>query len=419
MWSGGHRGGGAHAGRVWLAVLCATLLCAAPAGAATVNAPGFVAGPRITPAGLLWLTSSRSMLTHAGVSAPVAGHGAFTITSSTSGWQAIATSAGVRAGRLGVSLKRLTPFRGCPPLLYAGAHTRLVGSRLLALTGSMLFAIVDPRCLHRRGYGRAAIFSENLASGSWKLLAAAPKDALTLSASGGRLAIAAGVFGQETLERLVVGVYRARNGRLLYRAAAHLTAGLIGGGTRLLSLATSVDGLGDVLVTETEHTPPPGGARGFGWWATPASPSEHPLPDLLTTEVGLPEASGREYQPRTVDAALSAGRVAYATSASAATEIDLRDLRTHRSRTLVRFPGEVKVLGLDLGAGELAWAQQSQVLVAGHTEITPNEGQVSACNVVPLGQPQLVSADLGSIPASGLIDGGPPPAVHFICAPKV
>jgi hypothetical protein len=70
-------------------------------------------------------------------------------------------------------------------------------------------------------------------------------------------------------------------------------------------------------------------------------------------------------------------------------------------------------------AGELAWAQQSQVVVAGHTEITPNGGQVSACDVVPLGQPQLVSADLGLIPAAGLIEGRPPPAVNFICAPKV
>lgn len=361
------------------------------------------------------------MLTHAsGATAPVAGHGAFTVTSSTSSWQAIATSAGVRAGRLGGLLRSIAPFRRCPPLLAPGASTRpdASGSRLLALTGSTLFAIVDPRCLHRRGYGRAAIFSENLASGSWKLLAAAPKDALTLSASGGRLAIAAGILGQGTLERLVVGVYRARNGGLLYRAAAHLSEGLIGGGTRPLSLATSVDDLGDVLVTETEHTPPPGGARASGWWATRASPHEHPLPELLTTEVGLPEASGREYPPRAVDAALSAGRVAYATSDGPATDIDLRNLRMGGVRALVRFPGEVKVLGLDLGAGKLAWAQQSQVLV-GHSEITPNGSQLTECNMAPLGQPQLVSADLGLIPAGGLIDGRPPPAVNFICAPRI
>jgi hypothetical protein len=373
-----------------------------------VNAPGFVAGPSITRAGLLWLSSNRSMLTHAsGATTPVAGHGAYTVTSSTSDWQAIATSAGVRVGKLGGSLRRLAPLRRCLPLL---AFTRpgAAGSRLLALTGSTLFAIVDPRCLRRRGYGRAAVFSENLTSGSWKLLAPAPKGALTLSAAGDRLAIAAGTLGVQTLERLSAGVYSARNGQLLYRATAHLSEGLIGGGTRPRSLETSVDGRGDVLVTETEHAPVPETVRSSGWWATPASPHEHPLPELLTTEVGLPEVSDREYPPAGVDAALSAGRVAYATSDSSATEIDLRDLRTSRVRTLVSFPGEVKVLGLDLGAGRLAWAQQRQSRV-GHSEITPNGGERSECSTVALGKPQLVTMSLGSIPPGGLTDGPPSP----------
>jgi hypothetical protein len=347
------------------------------------------------------------MLTHAsGATAPVAGHGTFTVTSSTSDWQAIATSAGVRAGRLGGSLRRLAPLRRCPPLVASGASTwpDASGSRLLALAGSTLFAIVDPRCLHRRGYGRAAIFSENLVSGFWKLLAPAPKGALTLSASGGRLAIAAGILGQETLERLVVGVYSARHGRLLYRVTAHLSEGLIGGGSRPLSLATSVDDRGDVLVTETGHAPPPDTVRSSGWWATPVSRRQHSLPDLLTTEVGIPEASDREYQQSGVDAALSAGRVVYATSDSSATEIDLRDLRTGRVRTLVGFPGEVKVLGLDLGAGRLAWAQQRQSRV-GHSEITPSGGERSECSTVALEKPQLVTMSLGSIPPAGLTDG--------------
>lgn len=365
MWTGRGRGGEVRAQRAWPAALCAALLaallCAVPAEAAATNAPGFVAGPRITPAGLLWLTSSRSMLTHAGVSTPVAGDGAFTVTSSTSGWQAIATRAGVRAGRLGGSLRHLAPLRRCSPLL---AFTRpgAAGSRLLALTGSTLFAIVDPRCLRRRGYGRAAIFSENLTSGSWKLLAPAPKGALTLSAAGDRLAIAAGTLGVQTLERLSAGVYSARNGRLLYRATAHLSEGLIGGGTRPLSLATSVDGRGDVLVTETEHAPVPETVRSSGWWTTPASPDQHKLPDLLTTRVGIPEASSQEYPPAGVDAALSAGRVVYATNDNSATEIDLRDLRTGRVRTLVSFPGEVKVLGLDLGQASSRGHSRDRVL---------------------------------------------------------
>jgi hypothetical protein len=351
------------------------------------------------------------MLTRAdGDTAMAPGHGTFTVTSSTSSWQAIATGWGIRAGRLGGSLRPLAPFRRCPPLVAAGTLSRpdTASSRLLALTGSTLFAIVDPRCLHRRGYGAAAILSESLTSGSWKLLAGSPQDALTLSATGGRLAIAAGTFVQQTLERLSVGVYSARDGRLLYRATAHLSEGLIGGGTRPMSIATSVDGRGDVLVTETEHRPPPDTVGSSGWWATPARPHEHPLPDLLTTEVGLPEASGQEYPPRTVDAALSVGRVAYATSNSSATEIDLRDLHTDRVRTLVSFPGEVKVLGLDLGAGRLAWAQQRQSLV-GHSEITPNGGYRSECSTVALGGPQLVTMSLGSISPGALTDGPPSP----------
>jgi hypothetical protein len=294
------------------------------------------------------------------------------------------------------------------PTASAQLRPDLADPRLLAITGSTLFAIVDPRCLGRHGYGTAAILSESLTRGSWKLLAAAPRGALTLSANGARLAIAAGIIGSQTPERLDVGVYNARGGRLLYRAAAHLSEGLIGGGTRPLSLATSVDGRGDVLVTETEHAPVPETVRSSGWWATPASPDQHTLPDPLTTRVGIPEASSQEYLPAGVDAALSAGRVVYATNDGSATEIDLRDLRTGRVRTLVSFPGEVKVLGLDLGAGKLVWAQQRQSLV-GHSEITSTGGERSECQTVALGKPQLVSLNLGSIPSGGLIDGLPSP----------
>ena len=98
----------------------------------------------------------------------------------------------------------------------------------------------------------------------------------------------------------------------------------------------------------------------------------------------------------------------YATNDNSATEIDLRDLRTGRVRTLVSFPGEVKVLGLDLGAGKLAWAQQRQSLV-GHSEITPTGGERSECQTVALEKPQLVTLSLSSIPPGGLTDGPPLP----------
>jgi hypothetical protein len=217
------------------------------------------------------------------------------------------------------------------------------------------------------------------------------------------LAIAAGTLSGETLARLVVGVYSAQNGRLLYRVTAHLTGGLIGGGTRPLSLTTSVDGRGEVLVTEIEHTPPPGGARGFGWWATPASPHEHPLPDVLTVEAGPSSAPTRREEPLAA-AALSAGRIAYVTDERWGEKIELLDLRTDRTRTDARFLGEVGVLGLDLSSRELAWAQQRR-LPEGRTETTPTRGSLFECNVVALGEPQLTSVDLGSIPSAGLTVG--------------
>src|SRR6202020_3477498 len=82
------------------------------------------------------------------------------------------------------------------------------------LADDRIFAVVARRCVHRGGYGRAAILSESLASGSCKLIGRAPKDALALGASEDRVAIAA----LDESEAPAVTVGSARSGRRLYRA---------------------------------------------------------------------------------------------------------------------------------------------------------------------------------------------------------
>jgi hypothetical protein len=259
-----------------------------------------------------------------------------------------------------------------------------------------------------------AILSESLNSGSWQLLTSIPAGALSLAADGERLAVTyisnpatAGAEADETK----VAVYDGRTGRRLFRVTATLAA------RQATPPSTTVDDLGDVLVTETTRRPPPSVLASSSWWATPASPHEHRLSELLTTETGALQTPPRTYQPYTADVALSAGRIAYAAYQHEGTDIDLRDLNTHRFRTLVHLRGEVKVLGLDLSAGEIAWAQQSQFR-EGHSETTLNGGERSECRTVVLGEPQVVSVGLRSLGASGLTVGKPLPTNLQPCPPE-
>jgi hypothetical protein len=305
--------------------------------------------------------------------------------------------AGPRASAVNAKWK----IRGCPPL-HATTNTmreflRPPRSRLLVTSGVRLFAIVDPVCLHRYGYGHAAILVEYQHTRAWKLLAPIPTGALSLAAAGDRLAI---TYVSDVTN---IAVYDSRTGRHLFRVTATPDS------RRLAPPSTAVDDLGDLLVTETGSRPPPSTRASLGWWASPGRPVAHELA-LLTTDSAFSDAkpSGKPSAP-TVAAALSHGRIAYATGGRYVGErIQVLNLHTGRTRTAVRLQGETGLLGLDLTGDKLTWTQQNTVPVGTHQLI--GGGELTTCNVVPLGDAKLMTVRLRSLPASGVTVGKPLPA---------
>jgi hypothetical protein len=268
---------------------------------------------------------------------------------------------------------------------------------LLAVSGARLFAIVDPSCLHRRGYGHAAILVEDLGARVWKLLAPVRAGALSLATAGERLAIAyvsrASTSAAEEGD-LTVDVYNSRTGRRIYRVMAALTA------RQLTPPRTAVDDLGDVLVVETTRRPIPAPRGSSGWWTSPGRPVAHRLLHELS-----PGGA----------AAISHGRIAYATGDGYSGEtITLLNLRTGRARTAVHLQGEAGLLGLDLSPDVLAWAWQNTVPVG--TRRLVGGGVLTTCNIVPVGDAKLMSIRIRSLPVSGIMIGKPlPPADQPPC----
>jgi hypothetical protein len=278
---------------------------------------------------------------------------------------------------------------------------------LLAISRARLFAIVDPICLGRHDYGHAAILVEDLHTRAWKLLAAIPAGALSLATAGERIAITY-VSHQATSTaeagETKVAVYNGQTGRRLFRVTAALAA------RQATPPNTAVDDLGDVLVTETVRRPPPSTRASSGWWASPGRPVAHELRRLITTEQTIPKTNlGYEATLRAA-AAVSHGRIAYATGDSYEGEtIQVLNLHNERKRTVVSLQGEAGLLGLDLADDELAWAQQNTVPV-GHSESVAG-GRSFSCQIVSLGDAKLMRIRLRSLPASGVTVGKPLPAV--------
>jgi len=393
--------------------LWAMLAVAPGAHASTFEAPGFSTGPLLTGAGLEWVGATGLMLRQSSI-LPTGASG-IPLTASDSRWVALRAKHGIQIGQPGGTWRQLAVLSRCQPIAPSPAAGRervrapeSVG--LVALTGAHLFAIVDPRCLRRRGYGRAAIVAVSLARGSWRLIAPAPREALALGASGERLAIAtAGSVGSDGARvQPYVDVYNAHSGRLLYRVSNNSSGQM--SLQRLLSLQLSIDELGDVLIGEVYSTPPPVTRASFAWWATPASPHEHELTELLTTSGGNSSEFAEGYPPATADAALAAGRIVYAMGSQWEQKLELLDLQTDSLSTVASFPGEVGVMGLDLSPREIAWAQQSR-LPEGRTE-AQTDGTLFECDVVALSKPQLVTVNLGALPPNGLTEGSPLPAAN-------
>jgi len=290
----------------------------------------------------------------------------------------------------------------------------------MALAGPTLYAVIDPGCLHRRAGKRLALVAVSLRTGVRRTLAIIAPRPVGLAAAGARVALSYAAPNQAppravpvkarravpvkapnagTVTPVTVTVIGARRGRTLYRVTAPVRA--VNG-----SLTTEIDAQGDVLVTSTFFIPP--APQSFGWWATTADPAGHELPELRTTGQVI-SSTARGPEVITGAAALSEGRIAYVSNgAQEGEQIDLLDVHSGGNRPVADFTGEARVVGLDLSASELAWAQENTVTEVSSGPV-PGGGFYQRCRTMALGPVQLAGIEERQLPATPLLIGAPLP----------
>jgi hypothetical protein len=211
-----------------------------------------------------------------------------------------------------------------------------------------------------------------------QVLARVPAGAVSVVAAGSRVALT--YVADSPLHGARVDVVNAASGHALFVVRFRAIESLPG------PVSTQIDSWGDVVLTSTMFIGP--SELDEGWWGNQRNRVGRALGGL---EVGAyPEPFAHVAIPPEVAVALSDGRLAYATypHGGALETIDVRDLATNRTRTVVSFPGSAGVLGISLRGTQLAWAQQS----LGFT--TPTTTAPCVTQTQALGPVQLVSASI-------------------------
>lgn len=355
----------------------------------------FIAGPRVVSGGLLWSGARGvSLASMSGGSRLLARGASLSDVVGDRDWIAVSDRRGVRAARLGGRLVTVGLLHRCPPVESpAGRQPR---APLVALVRADLYAVIGSPCLHGPRAAEPELVRVQLARGGVRVLARIPAGAMTLAASGARLAL---TYPTVPRHRTQVDVRDAANGRSLFSVSAPANQPVDG------SPSTQIDSVGDVLVTGTFSVGPSTIVE--GWWGNRHRRVGQALEGL---QVGnYPEPGTPAYHSPPVAAALSDGRLAYATYANGSDEtIAVRDLATNTTRTVVSFPGSAGVLGVGLQGTRLGWAQQS----LGFTTSMPCVTQSRA-----LGPVQLVEASV-EVSRPIIEVGAPvPPRNGPICPP--
>jgi hypothetical protein len=328
---------GAHRGH-WVSIcalgaVSAVCLGVVPQAEAAVKAPGYFAGPKVTSAGLLWEGREGVFLSaHAGTRLliPDAELSAVQVED---GWVVMTDASGAKVGRIGQPPRVVEGLRRCRPLPgYSESE------ELEAVANDNLYAVVDAKCLSRRARNAQFLVRVRLGAEHLHVIGRVPSGAISLAAAGSRLALTYTLSAR----RVRVEVVDSRNAHLLYWLAPPREApDPVPGNAPIGYQNTQIDSEGNVLVSRREQLPllPGGEGEAFGWWGTPR------------TRVGRPLNNG------VLHASLSEGRIAYATGHGR--EIDVLNLATGTTRTIVTFSGSVRPAGLELSNGVLAWARQS------------------------------------------------------------
>jgi hypothetical protein len=402
-------------GRALRAVILVALFAPCAAGVtradAAIPAPSYEAGPEVVSGGLLWsdfslgqpnvllstTSGTRLLVQDTHLSAVVVDDG----------WMLVARPSGPEVGRVGGPLAPVRRLRNCPPVQIgervptSPTNTTSVGSRerepavisdepedrLDTIANGDLYAVVRASCIdHGREHARLLV-RVRLRSGALDVIGPVPTGAISLVASGSRVAL---TYESGVERRVRVEVLDARSARLLYRVSP--PAGERG----RFYKETQIDAKGDLLVTSSFATLP--AFNSYGWWAATGTRVGHPLP-----------TGGR------VTATLAAGRIAYVAPGDDESEgIELLDLDTQATRTIATFSGSVGVEGLGLGGTTVSWAQQSYSYALKNdgeyldeprfcVSLTPSgPTELTDTPLAPPGPPITIKASPGPLPA------GPP-----------
>jgi hypothetical protein len=351
-------------------------LLPAVAGAA-VEAPGFSSGPKVVSDGLLWegrsLGQENVFLSTAGGTSLLVRDAELSAVHVGGGWVVVAEASGPKAGRIGQQLRTVRGLHRCPPI---PGHRG--GTSVEAVANGNIYAVVDASCLDRWPHSAQLLVRVRLGTGNLHVVGRVPSGAISLAAVGSRLALTYETYARpadETLagSRMRVEVVDSRNARRLHSVASPPGER---GRYRSTYRETQLDTRGDVLVTSHRVGPPPGAGEASAWWGAPGS------------RIGRPFESGSGF-----DVSLSEGRIAYATSREGETSIDLLNLATGETRTIVTFSGAARVQGFGLGRTVLAWAQQKYAYA-----IKPEGPPLLPCvTEAPVGAPELAETRLSAM----------------------
>jgi hypothetical protein len=313
-----------------VAVFSSSRLGAVTLAQAAVQAPELSLGPRVVSGGLLWSTEAGVCLSTAtSTRLLVPGVELRAVLGVEDGWTILAQPSGPKVGKIGGRLSAVGGFRRCPPVRSHEGADAVDG-----VANGELYAVVPAGCLGRRPPQGQFLVRVKLGMGKLHVIGRVPRGAISLAAAGPRVALAYGT-GQRGPD--LVKVVDSRSARVLY------TLSPPAGEARSEHGETEIDSKGDVLVTS-----PLAIARGpiyvatpHAWWGDARTPVGHPL----VARFG---------------ASLSEGRIAYIPPGEGEGErIDVLNLETDTTRTIVTFSGSARLQGVGLGRSVLAWAQQS------------------------------------------------------------
>lgn len=340
-----------------------------------MTAPGYLAGPRVAGGDLLWQGGEGVYLSaHAGTRLLVR-DAELSAVHVEDGWVVVTEASGARAGRIGQRLSVVRGLRRCPPLRgYEGEEIQTVAHALETFANGNLYAVVRASCLGRRPRKAQILVRVRPGTEHLHVIGRVPSGAISLAAAGSRVALAYAL----SAGRVRVEVVDSRDAQSLYRLAPPR------GESGRVDRDTQIDGKGNVLVTSRRLFLHPGPGEAFSWWGTPR------------TRVGRPLDNGA------LSPSLSEGRIAYATGVDRS--IDLLNLVTGKTRTIVTFSGSVSPEGLGLSNGVLAWAQQRYAYQLATVErcvglFGVGPAELTATPLSATGLPIAVEANPGTPPA--------------------